>query len=300
MLPPTTLRVGYVPEHFSTPLHFSLIEEFHYPSLTVSLTPFPSGTGHMIRSLEENEIDAAIGLTEGWIAALGNGNKAFKIVGKYVDSPLCWAISTGKERADVTGVEKLRGGKLGVSRIGSGSYVMGYVLADREGWLEEGKEPFECVVLNDFLGLRKGVSDGTADAFMWEHFTSKLYYDLGEIRKIGQIYTPWPSWHIVARAPVLADPAGAKAVAEFLDGLNKGVRFFLENQDRTVEYIAANLDYTEADAREWLGTVKFAEDVRVVEDGVVELTLGLLRKAGVVKGEEVGVGEMVWRVGEEV
>ncbi|KAL7266377.1 hypothetical protein RUND412_011077 [Rhizina undulata] len=148
----------------------------------------------------------------------------------------------GKERTDGAGVEKLRGGKLGVSRIGSGSYVMGYVLAHREGWLEEGKDPFECVVLNDFLGLRKGVSDGTADAFMWEHFTSKRYYDLGQIRKIGQIYIPWPSWHIVARAPVLADPAGAKAIAEFLDGLNKGVRFFLENQGRTVEYIAANLN----------------------------------------------------------
>ncbi|KAL7267435.1 hypothetical protein RUND412_009983 [Rhizina undulata] len=134
------------------------------------------------------------------------------------------------------------GGKLGVSRMGSRTYVLGYVLADREECLEEGKERFECMVLNDFLGFRKGVSDETADAFIWEHFTTKRYYDLGQFRKIGQIYTPWPSWHIVACTPVLADPAGAKAIAEFLDGLNKGVRFFLDNQVRTVEYIAANVD----------------------------------------------------------
>ena len=63
----TPLRVGYVPEHFSTPLFFAQ----KYFGLTAELIPFPSGTGHMITSLRSGEIDIGIGLTEGWVAGLG-------------------------------------------------------------------------------------------------------------------------------------------------------------------------------------------------------------------------------------
>jgi ABC-type nitrate/sulfonate/bicarbonate transport system substrate-binding protein len=40
-----------------------------------------------------------------------------------------WAISTGAKR-DINSVADIKGGKIGISRIGSGSYVMGFVLAD--------------------------------------------------------------------------------------------------------------------------------------------------------------------------
>lgn len=39
----STIRIGFVPEHFSTPLHFA---EKHF-GLDAKLIPFPSGTGHM-------------------------------------------------------------------------------------------------------------------------------------------------------------------------------------------------------------------------------------------------------------
>lgn len=83
------LRVGYVPEHFSTPLFFA---QKHF-GLTTELIPFLSGTGHMITSLRSGEIDVGIGLTEGWVAGLGKndieGDGGYKIVGTYVETPLC-------------------------------------------------------------------------------------------------------------------------------------------------------------------------------------------------------------------
>jgi ABC-type nitrate/sulfonate/bicarbonate transport system substrate-binding protein len=115
----------------------------------------------MILALQSREIDVAIGLTEGFIAGLGKGQDWFRLVGSYVDTPLCWSISTGKDREDIKEVKDLKNGKIGVSRIGSGSYVMSYVLAQQEGWLdglEKGKDPFEFVVLNDFKNLRDGVN----------------------------------------------------------------------------------------------------------------------------------------------
>jgi hypothetical protein len=62
-------------------------------------------------------------LTEGFVADLGKSRaagetSAYGLVGTYVDSPLRWAISTGKEREDVKDVEGLKGSKVGVSRIG--------------------------------------------------------------------------------------------------------------------------------------------------------------------------------------
>lgn len=73
----------------------------------------------MIQSLKADEIDVGIGLTEGWVAGLGKEGKdaGYKLVGTYVETPLCWAISTGVKR-DIERVEQLRGGKIGVSRIG--------------------------------------------------------------------------------------------------------------------------------------------------------------------------------------
>ena len=73
----------------------------------------------MITSLQANEIDIGIGLTEGWIAALGKQkeNASFKLVGTYVETPLCWAISTGAH-SELSSKDQLNGKRIGVSRLG--------------------------------------------------------------------------------------------------------------------------------------------------------------------------------------
>jgi hypothetical protein len=340
------LTIGFVPEHFSTPLHFA---QEHY-SLPGKLVPYPSGTGHMIQSLKDGEIDVGIGLTEAWVAGLsssdsGPGELPYKIVGSYVASPLCWAISAGAN-SKVKSVDQLRGGKIGVSRIGSGSYVMPFVLADQKGWLDAGSDkvesendqdshgaevekdqlqggkigvkgvgkreytapaahaskghvahqdgehtssPFEFVPLGTFEKLRNGTNDGTIDAFMWEHFTSKRYYDNGEIKRIGEIYTPWASWKIVAKNPE------DENVRKLLDSINKGISHFEKQKEDAVKYIYTNLDYSEEDARAWLDTVEFEKDVSDPIKSDLEKAYKILKKAGVIKGS-ITVEEMVGKV----
>lgn len=203
-----------------------------------------------------------------------------------------WAISTGAARPEITSVSSLAGKKIGVSRIGSGSYVMGFVLADQQGWLtpSSSSSPFsDTVVLNNFENLRRAVNDGEADFFMWEHFTSKKFYDSGEIRRVGEIYTPWSSWKIVASTKLA--PAAAAADGGALDArvkdlfgkLDQGVAHFEKNQDEAVSYISTSLGYTEPDAREWLKTVRFPARTEGVRAEVVRDTVEILRKAGVLK-----------------
>lgn len=82
----------------------------------------------MITSLRGNEIDLAIGLTEGWVAGLAGKQQAsqtradadggYKVVGHWVDNPLRWAIVTGSNRDDINAVSDLKDQRVGVSRLG--------------------------------------------------------------------------------------------------------------------------------------------------------------------------------------
>lgn len=212
--------------------------------------------------------------TNGWLTKLG---------------PTGWAVSTGATRPEISSIDSLNGRKIGVSRLGSGSYVMGFVLADQQGWLTQKpaesstqSSPYsDFVILNTFENLRKAVNSGEADFFMWEHFTSKRYYDSGDIRKVGEIYTPWSSWKIVASTKLVRDGQLDLRLHNLFEKLDKGIQHFNANKDEAVKYISTELDYSEEDAREWLKTVRFPTRTEGVDLSVVDKTVATLRKAGV-------------------
>lgn len=169
------------------------------------------------------------------------------------------------------------------------------MLADAQGWPAAPPPYTDTVVLHTFENLRNAVNSGEADFFMWEHFTSKRYYDSGEIRRVGEIYTPWSSWKIVA-STALVDGRGRldERVGDLFGKLDEGMRYFEEHVEEAVGYISTELDYSEEDAREWLKTVKFPARTEGVDLAVVEKTVGVLRKAGVlVEGKGLAAESMI-------
>jgi hypothetical protein len=210
-----------------------------------------------------------------------------------------WAVSTGANRLEINSIDSLKGGKIGVSRIGSGSYVMGFVLADKYGWLSSStpSSPYsDIVVLNTFESLRKAVNSGEADFFMWEHFTSKRYFDSREIRKVADILTPWSSWKIVATTKLIKAGRLDPRVEDMFDRLDQGIKHFNENEEEAVKYISTELDYSEEDAREWMKTVGFPEKTEGVDLEVIESTTRILQKAGVLsEGKGICAGVMIAR-----
>lgn len=288
------LTVAYIPEHFLTPLFFAQSNGYYEEAgVEVKFVPVIEGSGRLIKLLNEGEVDVAIGLTEAFVSDIGKGNDKINVVGTYVESPLCWAISSGVDRTDVTKPEDLAGKRIGVSRIGLGSYVMSFVLGLKLNFPTPYFSDFP--VLSNFKNLRDAVNknfseDGTpkhAEAFMWEHFTSKKYYDSGEIKRIGEIYTPWPSWVVTLRKGT-----DTEEVKKFLSAVRKGIAYFLQNPEAAVKHISTNLDYSAEDAREWLKTVKFNEQLGEKEidwERVVLNTAKVLETAGVLeKKPEVG------------
>ena len=156
---------------------------------------------------------------------------------------------------------------------------MGVVLADQRQWLTSGSSHLSLHPLQTFAKLREGVNDKTIDFFMWEYFTSKRYYSESAsphpIKQIGDIYTPWPSWHIVARN------SQDTRLDDLFSKLDQGIDYFQTHLDEAVSYISSDLDYSEEDARSWLDTVKFTHHTRGVDRQVVTDTIGVLQKAGV-------------------
>ncbi|PFH53167.1 hypothetical protein AMATHDRAFT_73709 [Amanita thiersii Skay4041] len=276
------LRVGYVREHFSSPLlQYAEVDG----GKTFILIECPSGTGQLISRLANNEIDIAIALTDPLISGIANGSKAYKLVGSYVSTPLNWAIITGAQ-AKFNDVSDLDGTTIGISRFGSGSYTMAHVMALKQGW---SIEQLKFQANNDIRGLINSVNDGSTSAFMWEWFTTKPFVDAGEARFIGSVPTPWPSWMIAAHPS--ADRAPVNAVKQFLDMLTTYVRAFDSKDNRAtgnVDFIKKTFGYPEEDIKAWLKTVGYPENCRTVSGQVITETLGVLEMAGVVKRPEEG------------
>ncbi|KAK2807119.1 hypothetical protein FQN51_004733 [Onygenales sp. PD_10] len=311
--PRDTIRIGYVPEHYLTPLHLALRLNAASDSplpFKISLIPFPSGTGHMITSLRANEIDIGIGLTEGWVAGLvgkaqlekPGEDGGYKIVGEWVDSPLRWAIVTGRERGEIKGVGDLKGGRVGVSRLGSGSHIMSFVLAQDQNWPADTTttNPLTPVILGPFPSLRDGVSgpSPTADFFMWEQFTTKPSFHptpsnpSPPLKKIGEIFTPWPSWFIAASTATFPTLAEDERLASLFKVLDRGIEAFEADRAEVVRLLGTGelgCTYVEDDAKEWLKDVRFVKGgVRGVNGEVIREVVSLLKVAGVVPA---GIGE---------
>lgn len=61
----------------------------------------------MITNLKQGKLDVIVALTEGIVADIARGSD-MRILGTYVESPLCWAISCGAQ-SPISSVEDLRG-----------------------------------------------------------------------------------------------------------------------------------------------------------------------------------------------
>ncbi|KAI8808843.1 hypothetical protein BJ742DRAFT_677390 [Cladochytrium replicatum] len=297
------MRVACVPEHFSIPLFTAAADRSLELACgePIEIVVCPGGTGEMTQLLREGSIDVAIALTEGLVAALANEDDGpFRIVGTYVMSALKWSVAVAPElvpdpsKSDDERLDFLHGKKIGISRLGSGSHIIPYVIADKKGWLAKsngpdssasspGTAPFDFVVCNNFAGLRSAVKETTADAFLWERFTTKPYYDSGELSYYTSIVPPWPAFMIAASKTVLAEKP--ERLSKLLQGISKAAAEFADPARRveSIDSVVGRLTYSRSDVEEWFVTVRFPKDVRKVSVGTILGCAEILREAGIAR-----------------
>lgn len=194
------LKIGGVPEHFNYPWRLGIERgDFSEKGLRLHWSDMTGGTGQMIRGLETGSIDVAVLLTEGIVQAICNGLPA-KIISGYVESPLTWGVHTSTTH-DKGRLSDFSGGKFAISRMGSGSHLMAFILAVEQGW---NLSDIEFNVVGDVYGGLWALENGEADFFLWEKFTTQPFVDQGKCTRIATLETPWPCFVIAAREDVLA------------------------------------------------------------------------------------------------
>ncbi|KAI7631763.1 hypothetical protein KC322_g22752 [Hortaea werneckii] len=84
-----------------------------------------------------------------------------------------------------------------------------------------------------------------------------------------------------------------KRLEDMAEKINRGRLYYEEHAEEAVEHITSTMKYSKEDAKAWMKTVQFTKDVRGVDPGVVDKTVSLLRKAGVLDEKAGGVENMV-------
>jgi len=261
-----------VPEHFNLPWHLAIEEgAFEEWGIDLQWTDIPEGTGRMCQMLESGKTDLAIILTEGLVKSITEGNPA-KIVQEYIASPLLWGIHVGTKRK-YESIADLETTKTATSRFGSGSHLMAYVNAQNEGW-DTGKLQFE--VINNLEGAVEALTNGTADYFMWEHFTTKPLVDSGIFRRLGDCPTPWPCFVIAATDKFLKE--NSSVLKHILEVINLYTTEFkqIPSIDRT---LANRYEQQLEDIQEWLSLTRWSQSqlerqtLEKVQETLIDLKL---------------------------
>lgn len=250
------LRIGGVPEHFNLPWHLALEAQRFTPlGIDVEWLDYPGGSGAMAKALRDRELDAALLLTEGAVAAVSDG-VALEIASLYTDTPLIWGIHVPAASRFRT-VAELEGARYAISRKGSGSHLMAAVHAKTLGW---DVERLSLVTVGNLDGAIAAFATASADVFFWEKFMTKPLVDAGQFRRVGELMAPWPAFVVCARSALDRPMRAAlgRVVALVLDEAGA-----LRARSDAPQLIAARYGLAADDVREWLEATRWSQRVGV-------------------------------------
>jgi len=247
------VNIGGVPEHFNLAWYLTLKNgEYKEENINLRWHDYYGGTGAMCKALRNGDIEIAVILTEGIIKDIIDGNPS-KIVQTFVQTPLVWGVHVANHSNYIT-VEDLKGTKAAISRYGSGSHLMAYINAENNDWNLEKDLDFE--VIKNLDGAVEGLTEGNADYFLWEKFTTKPLVDNGTFRRIDNCPSPWPCFVIAVREDFIK--SNKKDLKTILDIINNTTADFkdIPSIDKS---IANRYEQQIEDVREWLNITEWSQ-----------------------------------------
>jgi ABC-type nitrate/sulfonate/bicarbonate transport system substrate-binding protein len=278
------ITITGVPEHFNFPwIKLVQAQPFEAEGITLEWKDEPKGSGAMIQAIQNNETDLAIILTESFLKYKVEENPG-AIIGYHVKSPLTWGIHVPSQSL-VLEVEDLKERPFMISRAGSGSHLMAFLLARQHGWdLEELK--FE--IIGDLHGAREAFKSQKPQAFLWEKYTTKPFVHSGEFRRVGEIPTPWPCFVIVASEKALETyPNELKEI----QGLLYETSEKLLESEGLAEELSSYYRIEQKDIEAWLSQLEWATDSSIEKISLVN-AMTILEELGLID-QKVPVEELV-------
>lgn len=291
---PSTIKIGFllsdyfyiwfmkkisivgVPEHFNLPwLRLVDRQPLKDHGVLLEWNDEPRGSGAMIKALRGNEVDLAVVLTESFVRDKIEGNTG-EIIGFHVVSPLIWGVHVSG-LSPINNVNEISEGSFLVSRMGSGSHLMAFLLAKQQGWDLSG---LAFDVIDNLDGAREAFRQPLSKMFMWEKYTTQPLVNSGEFKRIGEIPTPWPCFAMVASEKALHDfPDDIKLVRDLLYEENKKL---MEERESSITTIHERYNIALGDVRSWFSQTVWANEA-VVDRKILEETTDTLLTLGLVQ-----------------
>jgi hypothetical protein len=267
-----SINIGGVPEHFNLPWHLAMEDNaFAKAGIDLHWQDIPEGTGRMCNLLRDRELDVACILTDGIVKDIMNGNPS-KIIQVFVQSPLLWGV-----HAPATLIEEdtaqLKDPIFAISRYGSGSHLMSYLLAKRHNW---NPKTLNFKLVDTLDGAVNAISNHEAQLFLWERYMTQPYVDNGTFKRMQTIATPWPSFVMAATDQCIAEKE--EALATMMGIINQYTADFKEipSIDRT---IASHYDLQVGDVQQWLLRTQYSDDQ--LDQNSVEIINEQFQKVGI-------------------
>jgi sulfonate transport system substrate-binding protein len=250
------LKIGGVPEHFNLPWRLA-IEEGKFKSAGIELhwSDMTGGTGQMIKGLQAGTLDIAVLLTEGITRAILKGLDA-KIIAVYVQTPLIWGVHVPVNQG-INQLEDLDASTFAISREGSGSHLMSYVLAKQQGW---DSTALSFNVVGDVYGGLWALNNDEAQGFLWEKYTTQPFVDQGKCKRIGEVLTPWPCFVIAVRTEILQQEAAL--LQAILPIIQKRAQE-LKNSADSAEVLAWRYALKKDEVTAWLSKTEWSDQLEV-------------------------------------
>ena len=271
-----TLRITGVPEHFNFPWKKVIAEQpFESEGIRLEWRDESRGSGQMNKDLREDRTDLAIVLTESFLKDFEAGNPS-KMIGLHAKSPLIWGIHI-HGNSPVNSLEEIENPSFLISRMGSGSQLMSYVLAKREGW---NPEKLDFKIVNNLPGALEVMTPENPEMFLWEKFTTKPWVDSQEMKRIGEVPSPWPCFAMIA---------SDKALAEFGQTIFKlrekvyQAASTIQSSGNSVLEIAEKYQLAPKDVNEWIAQTTWETQTQISVKQLTEametmVELGIIQK----------------------
>lgn len=272
------LKIGGVPEHFNLPWKLAMEEGlFREHDIHLHWEDMGGGTGQMIRGLENKSLDVAVLLTEGITQAILKGLDA-KIIQVYVTSALHWGVHV-PVKSKIESIADLEGKNFAISREGSGSHLMSFVLADQQGW---DLKNLKFRVIGDIYGGLWALENDHAQGFLWEKYTTRPHVQQNKCRFVDEVITPWPCFCIAVRNDVYKE--SLTALKTICNVVNARAEKLKKSED-AIETIAWRYNLNHEDVRSWLNETNwnYAGDSF---DDEIENTVKYLEKLGLLNAKE--------------
>lgn len=247
------LRIIGVPEHFNFPWKKVIATQpFLKDGIELQWTDESRGSGQMNKAMREDETDMAIVLTESFLKDFEAGNPS-KMIGYHVKSPLIWGIHIHAE-SPVATTQEIEKPTFLISREGSGSQLMGFVLAQRENW---DANTLDFKIVNNLPGALEVMHKEDPAMFLWEKYTTKPWVDSNQMKRIGEVPSPWPCFVMVATDKALSE--FRETIFELRDLVYEASKA-VQKSESTVADIAEKYELKQEDVQAWISQTEWGTE----------------------------------------